>query len=180
MADIVQWLKNYLQNDAVGIVDVTERKWCNGDYKYIARQYDSTKNPEIARLLGDMNSDGIGVEKNTDTAIEFYKIAIESKDPIAMNNLGYLYNELNDKEKAIDYYMMAIMNKYSTSLTNLLILYNEQNETQNMIKLCVFWYDTHKTVKPILKYCNENPEFFKEFMKTFSKLCESNGGTDNI
>jgi TPR repeat protein len=178
MANITQWLEMFLNYQ---IEDIGSRKWCGGDYNYIVKQYDKTKTSRIARLLGDMNYDGIGTDKNIDTAIEFYKFGIESGDKFAMNNLGYLYErELKDKEKAIEYYMMAISNKCSTAFANLMCLYDESDETKDMIKLCVFWYDTHKTVKPILKYCDENYKFFKEFMTTFSKLCEINKGIDNM
>jgi hypothetical protein len=59
--------------------------------------------------------------------LKYYLMAIEEKNRIAMQNLGFYYQEINDRENMVKYYAMAIMNGQNTILNVL-----EENSNKNL------------------------------------------------
>jgi TPR repeat protein len=88
-----------------------------GQYEEAVRHYELSARygyPKGQVNLGNLYAEGIGVARNIQEARRFYELAAEEKnDPLAQNNLGFLYlteETLLDEEMAYTYLERATYN----------------------------------------------------------------------
>ena len=71
---------------------------------------------------------------NIDDMLKYYQMAIGKGSTLAMNNLGYFYQQRKDYVNMEKYYLMAIKKKDFTALVNLRDHYESQGDYKNMFK----------------------------------------------
>ncbi|HGM9948735.1 TPA: tetratricopeptide repeat protein [Providencia rettgeri] len=73
--------------------------------------------------LGDLYSDGRGVEKNIELAEKLYKESIQAGNDFAITRLGNLYSDLEHYDKAIKCYELAIKKGDPAAMNSMGLLY---------------------------------------------------------
>jgi len=89
-------------------------------------KYNSNKG-YILNLIGLIYENKYGIEQDYKKAIEYYLMAIEKGNDIAIHNIGDMYRHghgvKKDYNKAIEYYLMAIEKGNASALNNLGYMY---------------------------------------------------------
>ena len=64
-------------------------------------------NADANTLLAHLYLNGIGVEQNTETAIQLYTTVAEAGDTECQETLGLIYAQKEDFEKSVEWYVLA-------------------------------------------------------------------------
>ncbi len=73
-------------------------------------------------------------EKDTQSMLKYYLMAIEYKNSYAMYKLGLFYYIEGNTDLMIKYYLMAIEHNNSTAMNNLAIFYYNHDDKELMLK----------------------------------------------
>lgn len=99
----------------------------NHDYVKAKEMYEiaiKEHNSSYAMMsLGDLYSDGLGGEKNTELAEKWYKESIQSGNDYAITRLGMLYGNLEKYDEAIKCYEIAIKKGDPVAMNSMGLLY---------------------------------------------------------
>ena len=93
------------------------------NFSLIYENIKDDNNPNIHHFIGDMYTDGLGVDKDYIKAAEYFQLSADQGNLHAQNNLGNLYyiGEGVDKDytKAFEYYQLSADQGNKSALNNL-------------------------------------------------------------
>jgi uncharacterized protein len=93
--------------------------------------------------LGELYHDGLGVESDVETAIEWYTLAAEQGHVDAQNNLGIIYDEgaaiESDYRTAIKWYTLAAEQGDPGAQFNLGAIYLEEPTVEDPLRAYMWW-----------------------------------------
>jgi len=115
------WQKKLLQ----GVILQKQKKYKEG-LRCFQESNEIEENIYASAKLGYFYHIGIGVKKNINTAISFYKIAVKKGNVMAINNLAVCYQKeesVKDINLAIHFYKLAIEKGNAIAMKNLGICY---------------------------------------------------------
>lgn len=115
----------------------------NHDYVKAKEMYEiaiKEHNSSYAMMsLGDLYSDGLGGEENTELAEKWYKESIQSGNDYAITRLGMLYGNLEKYDEAIKCYEVAIKKGDPVAMNSMGLLYQHgfgvKRDIQKAVKL---------------------------------------------
>lgn len=101
-------------------------------------------NAAAQNTLGDMYVDGIGVAKDNEKAVHWYRMAAAQADAFGQNNLGLMYQNglgvAKDDEKAVHWYRLAAEQGNASGQCNLGFMYENGLGVANDNEKAVHWY----------------------------------------
>lgn len=103
-------------------------------------------------------------EKNKETAIKYYKLAVDRESISAMFNLGQYYFEHDEIENMFKYYLMGIKLKDVDCMFELSLYYQKINDVENMKKYYIMALDNIEKNEYKKTLLNDGEKDFNLFM----------------
>lgn len=157
------------------VANIILKYWKETDYnivfKYLNR---AIKLGSLAALntMGNCYLKGLGVEKNINKAIEYYKEAAESGYVFSYNNLGLIYEKKKDFKTAIEYYKISADLEESWALNKM----GEYYRIQKQLDKAYFYYNKSIEAKiderNFYAYYNIAKHFYLKDTNTYQKGIE--------
>lgn len=113
--------------------------------KYYQKAYKTLKQKEgydgeSNYQLGMMYKEGLGVEKDTDLAISYFKKAANKGVPQANYELGQFYQKENENVEAFNCYLKAAQQKVPGAMLAVADFYNAGKGTERNRQQAIAWY----------------------------------------
>lgn len=117
----------------------------NFQINWFENQYEKYKTPFIATIIGKMYQRGNGgVNKDSRTALYWYKKSAEQNDVMGQYNLALMYEEglgiTKDYKRAIQWYTKGAENGDAVSQNSLGVMYANAIGTKRDRKKAVYWF----------------------------------------
>jgi TPR repeat protein len=97
-------------------------------------------NTECERILGHVYFQGVGVERNLDTAMQYFEKAAAKGHAAAQNGVGRCHYEKGRYEEAFKWHTKSAAQGYATAEINLGILYGDGLGVTKDISKAIEWY----------------------------------------
>ena len=128
----------------------------------------------ISSAMASLGNYYYQIEKNYESAVKYYLMAISQENHVAMNNLGNYYYEVEKNyELAKKYYLMAIDKDSADSMFNLGHLYYKIEKNYELTnKYFLMSIEREKKTNPILNENKREQNIHKNKRNRFMKVVE--------
>ncbi len=100
--------------------------------KYYLQAAEGGLSPAMV-AVGNIYLEGEAVAKDDAEALDWFKKAAALGNPVAMNNIGYIYEQRDDNELAVKWYTKAAKNGDTVALRNLAFTYAKIGELDKAV-----------------------------------------------
>ena len=118
-------------SDITQLVKLGEEAYVRKDYEtaasYLLPAADEKKHPAAQFYVGYMHEKGYGVDQSYEKALEYYRLAADQGNVLALNNIGFMYENGygvdQSYKKALEYYRLAAEQGYDMAQYSLGTMY---------------------------------------------------------